>query len=157
MHEDRLRALRVLSRIKESALEKVQADMASCMAKEARLLQEIAEGEKEIARQRDEVLPHGIGEDALLLQQSFREWLPDALSEIQSLENQLSSAKQETGECRGRLAAANLELEATADLIRTLEAEDRADRQRKEQNEIDDISRGQFLLRRKIKKRKTIV
>lgn len=153
MHEDRLKALRSLQKLKTAELEVMQADMAACVAEEARISLEIEAAEKEIEVQRTISPANDLSPDTLLLQEAFRDWLPLVLENIKNLETDLAGAKEKTEVSRMALIAVKSGLEATTTAIDRLVEEDRVHRERKEQNEIDDISRTQFLRRRNKKSR----
>lgn len=155
MSSDRIRSLRVLEKLRLAEVDKARIQVAQSLQVKKNIQLEIAKKEKDITENASFVYDNPAGEASSgiqALEASYREWLPKAKDILEKLQDDLKVAKENTEVRRSELIRVNASHEAVKSLIESELQEIKIDQERKQQAEIDDISRTQFL-----KKRRNIV
>lgn len=133
--EARARALQALIRLRKTEVDQAKAALARMLAEEHAALGRLETRRAAIETERRETLVGQVSSD------DFRLWLPAGREAVESAETMLHAARCASDQAREALMRANAALKAAEAILDKRLEEEREMRTRREQAEIDDLSR----------------
>ncbi|GAN70603.1 hypothetical protein [Acetobacter syzygii] len=134
MSSARIRSLNALIRLRKTEVDEAKAGMARALAAENAALTELDRQLTQIEVERDEA-------EGDAGRESFRLWLPIAQENVAQAEKAVYKTRQDSIRVREELIHANAAFKAAQTLLDKREEEERILRTRREQAELDDLSR----------------
>ncbi|WP_230975551.1 flagellar FliJ family protein [Acetobacter garciniae] len=133
--DPRTRALHALARLRKTEADQAQAALAQALADER-----TASGTVDACRARIESERVAATGD-ITLAEAFRDWLPIGREAVERAQEALNAARRASGQARAAMIRANAALKAAQAIVDKRQEEENEIRARREQAEIDDLSR----------------
>ncbi|MFT8891128.1 MAG: flagellar export protein FliJ [Acetobacter papayae] len=131
----RARALQSLIRLRKTEVDQARAELGRVLAHERAAELRLAQSRQQLENEQHEV---SAGRASL---GDFRDWLPAGREAIERAHRLVLEAQHVTDQARAGLTQANAALKAAEAVLARWQEEEREKEARREQNEVDDLSR----------------
>ncbi|MBO1327889.1 flagellar export protein FliJ [Acetobacter suratthaniensis] len=131
----RARALQSLIRLRKTEVDQARAELGRVLAQERAAEMQLAQSRQQLENEQREVTA---GRTSM---EDFRVWLPAGRAAIERAHRLVFEAQQVTDQARAALTQANAALKAAEAVLARWQEEEREKEARREQNEVDDLSR----------------
>ncbi|MBL7236456.1 MAG: flagellar FliJ family protein [Komagataeibacter hansenii] len=135
MMDPRMRGLQALIRLRKTEVDEAKSALAKAMAEENAA---VAYRDRQHALIESEQREATAGRTSM---DDFRQWLPAGRAAVERAERAILPLRQASDQARGALMQANAALKAAQAIVDKRLEEEKEIRERREQAEIDDLSR----------------